>query len=143
MVPRQARRRASLLQDEFPNDTALRSSVSVERAADRDHPKDSTLPQVQLARPLHYIDANTTPAPFTVLGIAFTTGWQDKLVLGLSGRMPSVSTAVAKERGKLDAIRPVPVIHAHLAAMAEADGVKFARRNASDVAGRSVDILNA
>lgn len=101
------------------------------------------MPQVQLARPANKREVDTAPAPFTVLGIAFAKSWQGKPVLDLSGRMPPVSTAAAEERGRLDATRPVPGIHANLAAMAKADGVTFARRNASDLARWSVDVWHA
>ena len=77
----------------------------------------------------------TTAAHFAVPGIAASEGCQGDDVLDLSDCMPPVSTALVGARERLDAIRPVPVIRAHLTATAKAAGVALGTRNASDAAG--------
>jgi predicted nucleic acid-binding protein len=57
-------------------------------------------------------------------------------------RVLPIDTAVAEQWGKMNAIRPVPVIDALLAATAKANGLILVTRNVADVAGLGVDVLN-
>ena len=57
-------------------------------------------------------------------------------------RVLPIDTAVAEQWGKMNAIRPVPVIDALLAATAKANGLILVTRNVADVAGLDVDVLN-
>ncbi|WBQ14353.1 type II toxin-antitoxin system VapC family toxin [Hyphomonadaceae bacterium BL14] len=53
-----------------------------------------------------------------------------------------VDTAVAEAWGRMNAIRPAPVIDALLAATAKINRLTLVTRNAADVAGLGVDVLN-
>ena len=57
-------------------------------------------------------------------------------------RVLPIDTAVAEQWGMINAIRPVPVIDALLAATAKANGLILVTRNVADVAGLGVDVLN-
>ncbi len=57
-------------------------------------------------------------------------------------RVLPIDTAVAEQWGMMNAIRPVPVIDALLAATAKANGLILVTRNVADVAGLGVDVLN-
>ncbi len=57
-------------------------------------------------------------------------------------RVLPVDTAVAEHWGRINATRPVPVIDALLAATGKANGLILVTRNAADVAGLDVDVLN-
>lgn len=68
--------------------------------------------------------------------------WLNDVVTGFGDRVLVVDAAVAEEWGRMNAIRPVPVIDALLAATAKANSLTFVTRNGSDVAGLGVDVLN-
>jgi len=68
--------------------------------------------------------------------------WLNDVVTGFGDRVLPVDAAVAEEWGRMNAIRPVPVIDALLAATAKANSLTFVTRNGSDVAGLGVDVLN-
>ena len=68
--------------------------------------------------------------------------WLGEVVSGFGDRLLPVDAAVADEWGRMSAIRPVPVIDALLAATAKANGLTLVTRNAADVAGLGVEVLN-
>ena len=68
--------------------------------------------------------------------------WLNDVVTGFGDRVLPVDAAVADEWGHMNAIRPVPVIDALLAATAKANGLTLVTRNGSDVDGLGVDVLN-
>jgi predicted nucleic acid-binding protein len=68
--------------------------------------------------------------------------WLEEVVAGFGHRVLQVDEQVADEWGRMNAIRPLPVIDALLAATARANGLTFVTRNGSDVQGVGVDILN-
>ncbi len=73
---------------------------------------------------------------------AFLDAWLAELVANFSERILPVDADVAGEWGRIAAIRPVPVIDALLAATARANRLTLVTRNASDVAGLDVEVLN-
>ena len=68
--------------------------------------------------------------------------WLGEVVAGFADRVLPVDAAVAEEWGRMNAIRPVPVIDALLAATAKANGLTLVTRNEADVAGIEVEVLN-
>ena len=68
--------------------------------------------------------------------------WLGDVVTGFGDRVLPVDTAVAEEWGRMNAVRPVPVIDALLAATAKANGLTLVTRNGADLAGLHVDVLN-
>ena len=68
--------------------------------------------------------------------------WLGDVVAGFGDRILPVDTAVAEEWGRMNAIRPAPVIDALLAATARANGLTLVTRNTADVAGLGADVLN-
>lgn len=68
--------------------------------------------------------------------------WLEEVVAGFFDRVLQVDERVADEWGRMNAIRPLPVIDALLAATARANGLTFVTRNGSDVQGVGVDIFN-
>lgn len=68
--------------------------------------------------------------------------WLGEVVAGFGDRLLPVDAAVADEWGKMNAIRPVPVIDALLAATAKAHGLTLVTRNEADVAGLGVEVMN-
>jgi len=68
--------------------------------------------------------------------------WLEEVVAAFGDRVLQVDEGVADEWGRMNAIRPLPVIDALLAATARANGLTFVTRNGSDVQGVGVDILN-
>jgi toxin FitB len=68
--------------------------------------------------------------------------WLVDVVAGFGDRVLAVDTAVAEEWGRMNAIRPVPVIDALLAATAKANDLVLVTRNGADVAGLGVEVLN-
>lgn len=68
--------------------------------------------------------------------------WLEEVVAGFGHRVLQVDEQVADEWGRMNAIRPLPVIDALIAATARANGLIFVTRNGSDVQGVGVDILN-
>ena len=68
--------------------------------------------------------------------------WLKDLVSDFGGRILPVDAAVAEEWGRMAAVRPVPAIDALLAATAKTNGHTLVTRNATDVAGLDVEVLN-
>lgn len=68
--------------------------------------------------------------------------WLADVVAGFGDRVLAVDIAVAEEWGRMNAIRPVPVIDALLAATAKANDLVLVTRNGADVAGLGVEVLN-
>jgi toxin FitB len=68
--------------------------------------------------------------------------WLGDLIASFPDRVLPVDTAVAEEWGRMNAIRPAPVIDALLAATAKINGLTLVTRNAVDVAGLGADVLN-
>jgi predicted nucleic acid-binding protein len=68
--------------------------------------------------------------------------WLGEVVAGFGDRVLPVDTAVAEEWGRMNAIRPAPVIDALLAATARANGLTLVTRNTADVAGLGAEVLN-
>ena len=68
--------------------------------------------------------------------------WLAELTSRFGDRILPVDSAVAEQWGRMNAIRPVPVIDALLAATAKANDLTFVTRNVADVAGLGADVLN-
>ena len=68
--------------------------------------------------------------------------WLGDVVAGFSDRVLPVDSAVAEEWGRMNAIRPVAVVDGLLAATAKTNGLTLVTRNAADVAGLGVNVLN-
>lgn len=68
--------------------------------------------------------------------------WLSDVVSGFGDRVLPVDATVAEEWGRMNAIRPVPVIDALLAATAKANDLTLVTRNEADVAGLGVEVLN-
>jgi len=68
--------------------------------------------------------------------------WLGEVTGAFGDRILPVSTDVAEEWGRMNAIRPVPVIDALLAATAKVNGLTLATRNEADVAGLGAEVLN-
>jgi len=68
--------------------------------------------------------------------------WLEEIVTGFDDRILPVDKKVAEQWGRLNAIRPIPVVDALLAATARANNLTFVTRNGKDVAGVGIDILN-
>ena len=68
--------------------------------------------------------------------------WLADVMSHFGNRLLPIDTAVVEQWGRMNAIRPVPVIDALLAATAKANGLILVIRNVADVAGLGVDVLN-
>lgn len=68
--------------------------------------------------------------------------WLEEVIYGFGDRILDVDEQVADEWGRMNAIRPLPVIDALIAATARANSLTFVTRNVSDVQGVGVDLLN-
>jgi predicted nucleic acid-binding protein len=68
--------------------------------------------------------------------------WLCDVITGFGDRVLPVDTSVAEEWGRMNAIRPVPVIEALLAATAKSNGLTLVRCNGAGVAGLDVAVLN-
>lgn len=68
--------------------------------------------------------------------------WLEEVIYGFGDRILNVDAHVADEWGRMNAIRPLPIIDALLAATARANSLTFVTRNVSDVQGVGVDLLN-
>lgn len=68
--------------------------------------------------------------------------WLSDVLSGFGDRVLPVDATVAEEWGRMNAIRPVPVIDALLAATAKANDLTLVTRNEADVAGLGVAVLN-
>lgn len=68
--------------------------------------------------------------------------WLSDVASGFGDRVLPVDASVAEEWGRMNAIRPVPVIDALLAATAKANDLTLVTRNEADVSGLGVEVLN-
>jgi predicted nucleic acid-binding protein len=68
--------------------------------------------------------------------------WLQAIVQAFGPRILGIDAAVAESWGRIAAIRSVPVVDALLAATASMHGLVLVTRNANDVAGLGVRILN-
>jgi predicted nucleic acid-binding protein len=68
--------------------------------------------------------------------------WLQAIVQAFGPRILGIDAAVAESWGRIAAIRSVPVVDALLAATASMHGLVLVTRNATDVAGLGVRILN-
>ena len=68
--------------------------------------------------------------------------WLADVMSGFGNRVLPIDAAVAQEWGRMNAIRPLPVVDALLAATAKANGLTLVTRNVADVAELDVDLLN-
>ncbi|MDD9979974.1 MAG: type II toxin-antitoxin system VapC family toxin [Gammaproteobacteria bacterium] len=68
--------------------------------------------------------------------------WLADVMSSFGNRVLPVDTAVAEQWGRMNAIRPVPVVDALLTATAKVNGLALVTRNVADVAGLDVDVLN-
>ena len=68
--------------------------------------------------------------------------WLQAIVQAFGPRILGIDAAVAESWGRIAAIRSVPVVDALLAATASVHGLVLVTRNATDVAGLGVRVLN-
>ncbi len=68
--------------------------------------------------------------------------WLADVMSGFGDRILPVDADVAEQWGRMNAVRPVPVVDGLLAATAKANGLTLVTRNVADVAGLDVDALN-
>ena len=68
--------------------------------------------------------------------------WLDTITEAFGERALPIETTIADEWGRLNAIRPVPVIDGLLAATAKVHGLTLVTRNQDDVAGLGAAVLN-
>ena len=68
--------------------------------------------------------------------------WLQTIVQTFGPRILGIDAAVAESWGRISAIRSVPVVDALLAATASVHGLVLVTRNAIDVAGLGVRVLN-
>ncbi len=68
--------------------------------------------------------------------------WLQAIVQAFGPRILGIDAAVAESWGRISAIRSVPVVDALLAATASVQGLVLVTRNATDVAGLGVRVLN-
>ena len=68
--------------------------------------------------------------------------WLQAILKAFGPRILGIDAAVAESWGRISAIRSVPVVDALLAATASVHGLVLVTRNATDVAGLGVRVLN-
>lgn len=68
--------------------------------------------------------------------------WLADVMSNFGDRVLPVDTAVAEHWGRMNAIRPVPVVDGLLAATARANDLTLVTRNVADLAGLDVKLLN-
>ena len=68
--------------------------------------------------------------------------WLQAIVQAFGPRILGIDAAVVESWGRISAIRSVPVMDALLAATASVHGLVLVTRNATDVAGLGVRVLN-
>lgn len=68
--------------------------------------------------------------------------WLDQLTKSFAERIVPVDRPVADAWGRMNAVRPLPIIDALLAATAKVNGMTLVTRDSSDVAGLGVPVLN-
>lgn len=69
-------------------------------------------------------------------------GWLRDVEIAFHGRILLVDAAVSDRWGRMNAIRPIPVVDGLLAATAVANGLTLVTRNDRDVAGIGARVLN-
>jgi predicted nucleic acid-binding protein len=68
--------------------------------------------------------------------------WLDQFKADFAGRLLAVSAAVADRWGRLNAVRPLPIIDGLLAATAIEHGLTLVTRDTASVAGTGVTVLD-
>jgi toxin FitB len=68
--------------------------------------------------------------------------WLEQVTLSFGARALPVDGPIAKEWGRLNAIRPISSIDGLMAATAKIHGLTFVTRNEADIAGLGVHVLN-
>jgi predicted nucleic acid-binding protein len=68
--------------------------------------------------------------------------WLDTVAEAFGERALPIEAAVAEEWGRLNAVRPIPVIDGLLAATAKVHSLTLVTRNEADVAGLGAAVLN-
>ncbi len=68
--------------------------------------------------------------------------WLADVMSGFGDRILPVDADVAEQWGRMNAVRPVPVVDGLLAATAKANGLTLVTRNVADVTGLDMDALN-
>jgi toxin FitB len=68
--------------------------------------------------------------------------WLNQLTKSFAERILPIDQPVADAWGRINAVRPLPIIDALLAATANVNGMTLVTRNSSDVAGLGVSVLN-
>lgn len=68
--------------------------------------------------------------------------WLAEVVAAFGDRVLVVDQTVTDEWGRMNAIRPLPVVDSLLAATAKVHGVTFVTRNDEDVQGVGANVLN-
>lgn len=68
--------------------------------------------------------------------------WLDTVTEAFDERALPIEPAIADEWGRLNAMRPIPVIDGLLAATAKVHGLTLVTRNEADVAGLGAAVLN-
>ncbi len=63
-------------------------------------------------------------------------------MLGFRNRGLPVDTTVAEQWGKVNGVRPVPIINGLLASTVKANGLTLVTRNVADIAELDMDALN-
>ena len=111
-------------------DGVLEAMADVRREVRRIHAPERVVDRVVFAR-------RHDPQKAKVL-----EAWLEEVIYGFGDRILDVDAQVADEWGRMNAIRPLPVIDALIAATARANSLTFVTRNVSDVQGVGVDLLN-
>ena len=68
--------------------------------------------------------------------------WLEEIETGFAGKILPIDAPVAREWGRMSAIRTVPVIDCLLAATAKANGLVLVTRNTADTADLGAPLLN-
>ncbi len=68
--------------------------------------------------------------------------WLSALISDFDNRVLKISSTVANEWGRLNAIRPLPAVDSLLAATALVYGLKFATRNVAELQGLGLPLVN-
>lgn len=68
--------------------------------------------------------------------------WLDAVTVAFGERALPVEVAIVNEWGRMNAIRPIPVIDGLLAATAKVHGLTLVTRNETDVSGLGATVLN-
>ncbi|MEV4014035.1 PIN domain-containing protein [Nonomuraea angiospora] len=68
--------------------------------------------------------------------------WLDRLQHEFRTRMLPVTAAVAQEWGRMQAVRPLPIVDGLIAATASEHGCTLVTRNVKDFVGLDVETIN-